>query len=290
MARTSTPDKMLGEWFWTDRWMGSSGFLLPMEPRGLYREMLTQAWRRAARVGRPELPTDHETIQRATGCTGAEWKRCWPLVAPHWRVEGAYLVNDTQLQVYAACRARVEAESNRGKKGAQARAQAVAQARAQAATQVGAQACTQAPAQEAPECVLVGYPPDPDPDRELSTEQESSRRVRARAFMGQRLKVSERQHELAEDASGSRAAGVDLTELYPHWDADLVASREPFDVLVYVKRRACEAVQQKQRTLPVAPDVDWLEECQQLHKGTCGGRVKHHSQMLIDRGRQAVTA
>ena len=29
------------EWFWTDRWMGSSAFLLPMEARGLYREMLT---------------------------------------------------------------------------------------------------------------------------------------------------------------------------------------------------------------------------------------------------------
>src|SRR3954467_10029089 len=73
MARKSSQDKLLGEWFWTDRWMGSSAFLLPMEPRGVYREMLTQAWRRGAR-----LPNDHETIRRAIGCTDSEWKRCWP--------------------------------------------------------------------------------------------------------------------------------------------------------------------------------------------------------------------
>ena len=43
-------DKLLAEWFWTDRWQGSSGFLLPLEARGLYREMLTQAWQRGGRL------------------------------------------------------------------------------------------------------------------------------------------------------------------------------------------------------------------------------------------------
>jgi hypothetical protein len=33
--------KLLAEWFWIDRWNGSTGFLLPMEARGVYREMLT---------------------------------------------------------------------------------------------------------------------------------------------------------------------------------------------------------------------------------------------------------
>ena len=276
MARRSTPDKMLGEWFWTDRWMGSSGFLLPMEPRGLYREMLTQAWRRGAR-----LPNDHETIQRATGCTAAEWKRCWPQVEPHWRVEGASIVNDTQLEVYAKCLAEFQAASERGKKGAQARAQAGAQAAtqvsAQAPAQVSAQAPTQAPAQAPtqapPEQALKMRPPDPDPD-ELSREQESSRRGRARAFNGRRLKVTEAQHALVLDESGLDEAT--LCALYAAWDADLVASGEMFDTLAYVKRRA-----QERRPAP-GRDVDWSEECQRLHSGGCGGRYKHGLRMGMD--------
>lgn len=270
MARKSTPDKLLGEWFWTDRWMGSSGFLLPLEPRGLYREMLTQSWMRGAR-----LPNDHEAIQRAVGCTAAEWKRCWSRVERHWRVDGEYLVNDTQLEVYAQCQAERDRASNRGKKGAQARAQA------------RAQAATQAPTQATPEHVLKDKPPDPDPE-ELSKEQESSRRVRARAFTGERLKVSEAQHQLAEAESGAKACGIDLLVLYPQWDAELVASREQFDTLAYVKRRALDAVNAR----PVAPEVDWFEECKQLHGGTCGGRLRHHTRMGIDaeKAKMAVTA
>jgi uncharacterized protein YdaU (DUF1376 family) len=119
--------KLLAEWFWTDRWMGSSAFLLPLEPRGLYREMLTQAWRRGAR-----LPNDHEAIQRAVGCTKSEWKRCWPQISTHWRVEGSEIVNDTQLEVYAATIEARNRAAERGRKGGKARAQVVAQARAQA--------------------------------------------------------------------------------------------------------------------------------------------------------------
>jgi uncharacterized protein YdaU (DUF1376 family) len=267
MARKSSQDKLLGEWFWTDRWMGSSGFLLPLEPRGLYREMLTQAWRRGAR-----LPNDHETIQRAVGCTAAEWKRCWPKVEGHWRIDGGFLVNDTQLEVYAQCRAERERASNRGLKGAQASAQARAQARAQATTQ--------APTQAPPEDMLEDKPPDPDPDRELSVEQESSRRGRARAFTGKRLKVSQAQHQVAEDESGAKGAGVDLLACYARWDTELEASGENFDTLAYIKRRSQEAVQAHGR--PVAPAVDFFEECQRLHGGACGGRLKHSIQMGID--------
>jgi uncharacterized protein YdaU (DUF1376 family) len=230
MGRKSTPDKLLGEWFWTDRWMGSSGFLLPLEARGLYREMLTQAWRRGAR-----LPNDHETIQRAVGCTAAEWKRCWPRVERYWRIDGDGLVNDTQLEVYAQCRAEHDAASNRGKKGAQARAQA----RAQACAQV----TTQAPTQVALEHPLEDKPPDPDPE-ELSEEQESSRRARANGavFEGASLRVSRAQHDLVLREMGSHAAHLDFQRLYASWDAQLQASGEHFDTLVFIKRRAAETL------------------------------------------------
>jgi len=108
-------DKLLAEWFWTDRWIGSSGFLLPMEARGVYREMLTQSWRRGAR-----LPNDHEAIRRAIGATVGEWRRAWPLVKKFWRVDGESLVNDTQVGVYEEARGRSDRASARGLKGAQA--------------------------------------------------------------------------------------------------------------------------------------------------------------------------
>jgi uncharacterized protein YdaU (DUF1376 family) len=108
--------KLLAEWFWTDRWIGSSGFLLPMEARGVYREMLTQAWRRGAK-----LPNDHEAIRRAIGATNAEWKRSWPKVAGFWRVEGQDLVNDTQLAIYLDAQAKSESARVRGIAGARAR-------------------------------------------------------------------------------------------------------------------------------------------------------------------------
>jgi uncharacterized protein YdaU (DUF1376 family) len=94
MARTVN-GKLRAECFWVDRWQGSSARGLPLEPKGLYREMMSAAWIRGAR-----LPNDPNAIQRLVGCTQAEWDRCWPLVAPYWRVEGDSLVNETQVEVY----------------------------------------------------------------------------------------------------------------------------------------------------------------------------------------------
>jgi uncharacterized protein YdaU (DUF1376 family) len=114
-------DKLLAEWFWTDRWMGSSAFLLPMETRGVYREMLTQAWRRGAK-----LPANHEQIRRAIGCTAGEWRRAWPAIEGYWRVDGDSLVNDTQQAVYAEAfnlrSVRQVAGSKGGKRSASKRA------------------------------------------------------------------------------------------------------------------------------------------------------------------------
>jgi len=114
------PEKLLAEWFWSDRWMGSSAFLLPLEARGLYREMLTQAWRRGA-----QLPNDHEAIRRAVGATEKEWKRGWLLVERFWRVDGDTLVNDTQQVIYAEAQAAAKRAFERSSKGGQARAQAL---------------------------------------------------------------------------------------------------------------------------------------------------------------------
>ena len=110
-------DKLFAEWFWTDRWNGSSAFLLPLEARGLYREMLSQAWRRGAK-----LPHNLEAIKRAVGATDAEWDRTWPLVAPYWRLtEGGVLVNDTQVEIYTETQERSRRASDKGVKGAAAR-------------------------------------------------------------------------------------------------------------------------------------------------------------------------
>lgn len=87
-----------------------------MEARGVYREMLTQAWRRGA-----QLPNDHEAIRRATGATVGEWRRAWPLVKKFWRVDGDSLVNDTQREVYADAQGRAERAVSRARAGAQAR-------------------------------------------------------------------------------------------------------------------------------------------------------------------------
>jgi uncharacterized protein YdaU (DUF1376 family) len=108
--------KLLAEWFWVDRWTRSSAFLLPQEARGVYREMLTQAWGRGAR-----LPNDHEAIRRATGTTTKEWTRAWPLIARYWRVDGNDLVNDTQQAIYAEAMGRKDSATTRARGAAIAR-------------------------------------------------------------------------------------------------------------------------------------------------------------------------
>src|SRR5262245_11707595 len=105
--------KLTAEWFWIDRWVGSRGFLLPMEARGIYREMLTQAWRRGG-----QLPNDHQAIRRAIGATVGEWRRSWPLISKFWRVDGDVMVNDTQVQVYRETVTRQERAARRARDAA----------------------------------------------------------------------------------------------------------------------------------------------------------------------------
>jgi uncharacterized protein YdaU (DUF1376 family) len=88
-------NSLAGEFFWVDRWNASTAFYLPVEARGLYREMLSQAWLRGAK-----LPKAPEAIKRIVGATDAEWERSWPLVSPYWAVRGDLIVNETQLEIY----------------------------------------------------------------------------------------------------------------------------------------------------------------------------------------------
>lgn len=117
--------KMRAEWFWVDRWMTSRAWMLPMEARGLYREMLSQAWVRGG-----VLPSDEDALMRAVGATSKEWKRSWPLVAPFWNrsEDGLTISNATQLSVMTDCQAISEKRSKIGAKGAASKHQKSRQA------------------------------------------------------------------------------------------------------------------------------------------------------------------
>jgi uncharacterized protein YdaU (DUF1376 family) len=111
--------KLLAEWFWTDRWSGSDGWLLPLKERGLYREMLSQAWKRGA-----SLPEDPATIQAICNVSAADWEALWPAVKGFWKSEDGRLVNETQAKVYVDAKGRHERAQARSQAGAQASAQA----------------------------------------------------------------------------------------------------------------------------------------------------------------------
>ena len=270
--------KLFAEWFWVDRWMGSSAFLLSLELRGFYREMLSQAWLRGA-----ALPNDHEAIRRVIGCTEAEWRRCWPKVSRYWRVEGATLVNDTQLVVYREALAAQERASDRARSAAEARWSKRHPQGIPKQSPGNAQASAQAEARAA----LEQCPLSLDPER--SKEQERSRRARGRVFDGVRLRVSQRQHLVVVAELGAAAGDLDFGVLYREWDADLVSSGETFDTLVYIKQRAGEAARaaHSSSTRPAKNDrgEDWFEECQRVHELACNGRYAHAIQIDIDRMR-----
>ena len=81
----------------------------------------------------------------------------------------------------------------------------------------------------------VTLPPFPDPIPDPKPQEREPRAREGYAFAGQRLVLTARQHaHLARMCGGVE---VDLVgEAYPRWDAELVASGEPFQVLDW-----CEA-------------------------------------------------
>lgn len=95
-------DPLPGELRYTSNWRGSPLQMLPLAARGLYSEMLTQAWATRARLAQ----TDEDEIMRLIRATPAEWEGGWPRIRHYWATAtdpttGAeVLVNKKQLEVY----------------------------------------------------------------------------------------------------------------------------------------------------------------------------------------------
>src|SRR5689334_14273251 len=131
--------KLFAEWFWVDRWTGSSAFLLPISAKGLYREMLSQAWLRGGK-----LPNDPASIQRAVGCTPEEWAANWPLIARYFRAKNGQLFNQTQAKIYRQAVRLSSTRSDAGRRGGLRSQSLKLQAKRQAKLQANGQANSEA--------------------------------------------------------------------------------------------------------------------------------------------------
>jgi uncharacterized protein YdaU (DUF1376 family) len=279
-------DKLLAEWFWIDRWTGSSAFALPLEARGLYREMLTQAWRRGAR-----LPNDPGAIQRFTAVTAQEWKRCWPQVQRFWRVDGTDLVNDTQLEIYRHRQVSAAVASDHARRGARARwssARAVPEQSASNARampeHVPEQSASNARAMRSrsgsEDVPSPPYSPPPPRNARAMPEHMPEHRSKRPIYTGHRLTVFEWQLDDLMKMLGKHADAFDLHQWFDTLDKRALASDE-----VMPKRDGGRWLQQetlaevRRRGLAIAGESDpdpyagfteaWTcRVCGQVHEGT----------------------
>jgi uncharacterized protein YdaU (DUF1376 family) len=114
---TSGNEKLRGEMLWVDAYLSSDAQLLPLEARGLHREMRTQAWVRGG-----HLPDAPEILRRLTGATLEEWARSWPLVEPLWeRDEGGRLFCREALESLEDARRRKRRRSESARRAARKR-------------------------------------------------------------------------------------------------------------------------------------------------------------------------
>lgn len=256
---------LTGLMWWIDRWRKSTAYMdMTLEQQGAYRNLLDEAWLRGG-----ALPNDERVLAKACGDVGS-WKRVKAAVLARFRlVDGAYR-NDTLDEVLRQSTRRVEKQKRYRDKKRQGNGNGGGNDGGNAAGNGRGNGAGNDAGNK------PGYL-DPDLGRELSTEQESSRRARGRVFTGTRLKVTQAQHALVMAESG--LADAALCALYAEWDAELVESNEMFDTLSYVKRRTQEV---RERRPATEPDVDWFEECKRLHGGKCGGQFNHHTRMCID--------
>lgn len=111
-------DFLPGELRYTSNWRGSPLQMLPLGSRGLYSEMLTQAW---ATRGRLEMTAEDE-IMRLVRAMPEEWAVAWPRIRHYWSAvadpeTGAeVLVNRKQLEVYLGALKAREVTLTRNKK------------------------------------------------------------------------------------------------------------------------------------------------------------------------------
>ncbi len=114
-------EKLHAEWFWCGQWFASSAMLLPLEAKGLYREMLTRAWSLGGK-----LPSEAKSIQKLVMVSSEEWARTWPLVRRFWKTtpDGAWIYNETQQDVMKVSTSISEKRAAAGRKGGKASAEA----------------------------------------------------------------------------------------------------------------------------------------------------------------------
>jgi len=260
-----------GLMWWIDRWRKSTAYTdMTLEEQGAYRNLLDEACLRGGYI-----PNDERILARACGDVTA-WKRVKEPVLAHFVLTSQGYRNETLLEVIRKTVVRIEKQKryrDRKKNGNDGGNEPGNDAGNEHGNASRNDAGNE-----------PGYL-DPDPDRELSTKQESSRRGRVRAFTGRRLKVSAAQHQVVLDVLGKLAERLNLSECYAAWDAELATSGEVFDALDFIKRRAVEAATAAGPDVtPVAPSGDeaWFRECATLHGGTCGGSLRHRNQMLLD--------
>jgi uncharacterized protein YdaU (DUF1376 family) len=257
-------EKLLAEWFWTDRWMGSSAFLLPLEPRGLYREMLTQAWLRGA-----QLPNDYAAIRRATGASQDEWDRCWPMIQRYWEVRDGHLINTTQLEVYEEAQGVRQRALDRGRNGGKASGRSRRSSNSSS---------TQVELKLKPLSLSL---------TDHSTEQSDPKRDRfERWWDGYPRKVGK---DAAWREWLHRSPDDDLTAVMITAVEQQRASEQWLrDGGQFIPHPRTWLHQGRWQDEPVSSHssqpsaVDWWDECKQLHAGLCNGRVGHANQMHLD--------
>lgn len=264
--------------------MGSRGFALPLHARGLYREMLTQAWRRGAK-----LPNDYDMIRRCCGVTGREWKQSWSLVQPFWRVDGDAIVNDTQQEVYAEALRLSANASRRGLAGARARLQQRA-------------SNAQAPGQALPESKPPSPSPSPKEQERVHTPPTQSSGAMAGGLPRDHLRhavcgrvcLQEQQFEQFARKIGGSDGHAKIAE----WARDLLAEwdRPPklnqsiqgntfqwWDARWLEFQGKPEAKLRSGTALPAY--VDWHALCE--HDPKCESQAMHHRALSCDRAIEA---
>lgn len=165
-------DILPGELRYTSNWRGSPLQMLPLAARGLYSEMLTQAWSNRARLAQ----TDEEEIMRLVRATPAEWESAWPRIRHYWAkatdpATGAeILVNRKQLEVYVGALRSREVTLARNRKANLASVES--RKRAKEAT--APSAAPQAPTVQKPKPGPREVPPCPECSGELKRKQGSA--------------------------------------------------------------------------------------------------------------------